>query len=108
MASLRKKIFSISQNKFIEIQTGQGLDGYTPVDVNPSFVDAETIRTVSAGEDVDSQRFGHVVSDLIFNDEQVEAEAKKVSRILTEGFFREIEEDFEIEVLDTVAVGPDT
>lgn len=108
MASLRKKIYSISQGKFIEINTNQGLDGYTPVDVNPSLVDAETIRTIAAGEDVDTQRFGHVVADLLYNDEQVEAEAKKVSRLLTQGYFREIEEDFEIEVLDTLVVGPDT
>ena len=102
MATIRKKIKSISQGTKISVNTALGADATRDsydIDVHPS--EADIIRLIRPRTDMMVESLNDLAADLLFNDEQINAEASKVSALLSDGYFKGIEKDLDIEILET-------
>jgi hypothetical protein len=104
MASLRKKYYSLSKNTWIDINTSIG-NLNNSRDVVAAGNMPEKLRLIGFDTDFSSSNLMDLIADLVYNDIITMNEATKVGSILSDGVFKNVGNEFAIEVLDT-QLGP--
>ena len=101
MAQIRKKYYSITAASFIDVNTSP-TGTFNTQDINTGPSDVQKIRLIGYQEDIDTARFTQVIADLIYNDIQILATAEQNVEILSEGVFRDVNQEFAVANLETV------
>ena len=106
MAKLRNKYYSKATNSYVDVPTSQSIP-FSSTDVG-ELVNEETLRLIRYDSDVDSSVMDEALSDLLYNDNKLNDELRKLNSLLSDGTFYGVGENFNVYDVDTVETASGT